>query len=170
MVLPLKFTAAIGLPSASFAVPFTSAASPASCAAVLISNVLSLVLYQEVSMPPSAPAPTHTSVPFSSFSREMSSSPLFSSSAGCCSSPPSSVFLSSSSLFSLSPLVLVPAWFALSSTMVVPLPSTTSVAKAAGVTSVSVSTRLISRLTTRRDTLLVRFFMCVLLSLLNVSM
>jgi len=33
------------------------------------------------------------------------------------------------------------------------------VAKAAGVTSVSVSTMLISRLTMRRDILLVRFFM-----------
>ena len=76
-----------------------------------------------------------------------------------CSSLPSSVFLSTSSLPSVSPPGLVSAGFVSPSTMVVLLPSTTSVAKAAGVTSVSVSTMLISRLTMRRDRLLVRFFM-----------
>ena len=195
--MPEKFTAAICLLSASFAVPFTSAASPASSAAVPIENSAASLLfsYQLVSV-----VPSHTSVPFSSFSREMSSSPLFSSSVGCsslfssslfspsgasaflsssgllasspspspgflssspgsvgCSSLPSSVFLSS--LFSLSSPGAGSAGFALPSMMAVPLPPTTSVAKAAGVTSVSVSTRLISRLTMRRDTLLVRFFM-----------
>ena len=198
MVLPEKFTAAIELLSASFAVPFTNVASPASSAAVPIENSAASLLfsYQLVSV-----VPSHTSAAFSAFSRAILSSPLFSSSVGCsflfsssflspsgfslsllspsgllassplsssgflssssgsegCSSLPSSVFLSS--LFSLSSPGAGSAGFVSPSTMVVPLPSTTSVANAAGVTSVSVSTRLISRLTMRRDILLVRFFM-----------
>ena len=185
--------------------PFTSCASPASCAAVLISYGLSAVpvpssalVYQSVL----TSLPSHASAAFSAFSRAISSSPLFSSSVGCsslfssslfspsgassflsssgllasspspspgflssspglvgCSSPPCSVSLFSSSLPSVSSLGLASAGFALPSMMAVPLPPTTSVAKAAGVTSVSVSTMLISRLTMRRDTLLVRFFM-----------
>ena len=97
-----------------------------------------------------------SSLPPSPSSGFLPSSP---GSAGCCSSPLSSLSLSSVSPPSASSLGLASAGFALPSMMVVPLPSTTSVAKAAGVTSVSVSTMLISRLTMRRDTLLVRFFM-----------